>query len=212
MTWTLCWRYYFKTFTWHQPSHPCRRPWPSRLRCHPWSSRRWSSCSCSVHRTLVHSCYGPLQPRRWQCSRTSVGGCQDLSPWWPPVMDKQCKSPVTQGNSSHAIRCVRLMRCMWHSGYTGVSSSDNATSGLKIRHVRIWGDVAPPSLATQHKRLHGTISYRQRVACDELPRVTGPLVNQKWRKKCTTKIPTTFIITSTLKTQDVSNTGFFNIW
>ena len=65
---------------------------------------------------------------------------------------------------------MRLTRCMRRSGYTGVYSSGDATSRLKIRHVGIWGDVAPPSLATRHMRLHEPIHHtccvRQIASCN----------------------------------------------
>ena len=69
------------------------------------------------------------------------------------------RAPVTRANSSHEIHCMR------HSDNPGVSSSGNATSHLKIRHV---GKSATQE-ATRETLSHATRRV-QRIAC-----VTGPL-------------------------------------
>ena len=68
-----------------------------------------------------------------------------------------------------AIRCTQCVSCdssrKRRSGYTGVSSSGNATSHLKIWHARIWGDVAPPTVVTRHRRRRDTEGYKRQFPC-----------------------------------------------
>ena len=147
--------------------------------CDHWSTTRYPDVmiSCS-HRDFTLDCQGLLCPgtsRSRLCGHWSSTRHPDVmvsfGHWLETlaslsVFMVSCgrrsgtKRPVTRGNSSHAICCVRLMCCMQRSGYTGVSSSGDATSHLKIRHVWIWG---PPPLATRHRRLHEAICHTQSV-------------------------------------------------